>query len=139
MSAVVLHVIMTMTFEGAKVTSFLLSVNEINIDHPIYEIQDIHKVFKNIKLKTFNTEKCVECMLCVWKFSKWVYPFNQIKYPTTRLYTDAFAFCGGARRGSLNVYFIGINWALQACFYLYKWPQICLIYGCLSIITFLIN
>ncbi len=65
MSAVAFHVIMAMIFQVAKLTVFRLSVNKINFDNLIYEHQDTHKVFKNIKLKI---GRWVKCMLCVSQF-----------------------------------------------------------------------
>ncbi len=55
MSAVMLYVTTAMIFQ---VTTFPLSINEINFDHFNYEPHN-HKVFNNIKLKTLNTEKWV--------------------------------------------------------------------------------
>ncbi len=60
MSAVALHIIKAMTFQVAKMTIYPLSFNKTNCDHLIYKPQDTHKVFKNIKLKTFNTEILVK-------------------------------------------------------------------------------
>ncbi len=63
MSAVALHVITAMIVQVAKVTTFPFSFDKINFDHRSYEPKDNHKVI--IKLKTLNTEKWVEFMLCV--------------------------------------------------------------------------
>ncbi len=49
---------------------FSLSVNKINFDHPIYELQDNHKVFKDIKLKTFTTKMCQIYIVCVTIFGE---------------------------------------------------------------------
>ncbi len=76
MSAVVPHVIMVMIVWVAKVTTFPLSVNKINLDHLIHEPSDMHKVFTIIKLKTFKTDKWVQFMLSVSQISDWVYSFN---------------------------------------------------------------
>ncbi len=65
MSDVVLHFIIAIIFKVAKVTTFPLSVNKLTFVHLIYESQDNHKFFNNIKLKTHNIEKWVEFMLCV--------------------------------------------------------------------------
>ncbi len=57
--------LMAMILQVGKVTTFSLSANKIHFDHLIYEPQDIPKVFKNIKLKIFNVEKCVQFLLNV--------------------------------------------------------------------------
>ncbi len=47
---------------------FPFSFNKTNCDHLIYKSQDTHKVFKNIKLKRFNTEIWVKCLSLCHKF-----------------------------------------------------------------------
>ncbi len=73
----------------------------MNIDHLIYETQDILEIFKNNKLKAFLTETWVKVLLCVTIF---IYSFSQIESPTTRFHTDALKVFIGAsyRRQSLN-------------------------------------
>ncbi len=44
------------------------SVNKINDNNLVFEPQDTHKVFKNIELKTFKTEKWVEFLLNITIF-----------------------------------------------------------------------
>ncbi len=57
-----------MNVQVAKVTIYPLSVNKTNYDHLIYEPQCTHKVFKNIKLKTYETEKWVKFLSLCHKF-----------------------------------------------------------------------
>ncbi len=59
-----------MIYQVTKVTTFPQSVNKIHFENLIYEEQDIHKVFKNIKLETFNTEMWFKFLLFLSQFSE---------------------------------------------------------------------
>ncbi len=73
-------------FQVSKVTTFPLSVNKVNFDHLIYELQDNHNVFNNnIKLKTLTLKSGLN-LCCVSWFSDWVYSFKQIKCHKIRFY-----------------------------------------------------
>ncbi len=95
MSAVALHVIKAMKFHMTKMTIYPLSFNKTNCDLLIYEPQDTHKVFQNIKLKTFKTE--------IWvKFLSLYHTFRIGFTPSRRLNTSKSYFLHmllGLRKG----------------------------------------
>ena len=84
-----LQVTQAMIFQMAKVTISPPSVNKINFDHLLYESEDTHEILKNIKLKTFKTEKWITFLFFVSQFSEWVYSVNKNKCPKFRFHTDA--------------------------------------------------
>ncbi len=106
MSAMALH-IMAMIFQVAKLTTFPLSVNKIYTDHLIYEAQDIHKVFKNIKLLKNGSN-----VYCVYhNFLSGFAPSTRLNVPKSDSYRCLRGvFLGSSyRRESLNVCFSDLN------------------------------
>ncbi len=63
-----LHVIKAIQFQVVKMTIYPFSFNKTNCDHVIYKPKDTHKVFKNIKLKTFKTEIWAKFLSLCHKF-----------------------------------------------------------------------
>ncbi len=64
---------MAIIFKVAKVSTFPLSVNQINFDLSYINPKISIKSIKIIKLKTLETEKWVKMSVFVSQFSDWVY------------------------------------------------------------------
>ncbi len=95
-----------MKVQVAKMTIYPLSFNKTNCDHLIYKPQDTHKVFKNIKLKTFKSEIWVKFLSLCHKFHIGFTPSRRLNASKLDFLQMLWGLLGASYRNkSLNMCF----------------------------------